>query len=343
MNIHSDNIETLDIVLTDVLLKGENIAIPNLGYVELKTIAGKRTVLFKALKPNDLLMQSAADEEDHFSSILYKNITVPLKEWKVVSLPKLGIFHPLKKDDGSLRVSFTPSASLRRQLNGETEPATVNKTVEPAEVVKQEEQAVEATAPEKEKIYPVIVPAIPVEKKETVRELKAIGPRKEETSPKEVAVPKVMVAPKESESREQPAKRVSSTEEKKHSTSHESIRLRRMNKKNRMFLWVCVPVFLIIIAGIFILSRNKKEQEPVEDKSTVSSLNLPALANRHYGNSVFWVYIYEANRQKLTSPVNIPADVELIIPDLSQYNIDVKDSLEIRKAKIKSDLILRQR
>lgn len=44
---------------------------------------------------------------------------------------------------------------------------------------------------------------------------------------------------------------------------------------------------------------------------------LAQIARRHYGNPDFWVFIYEANRDKITDPQNLPAGIELEIPDLS--------------------------
>ena len=43
---------------------------------------------------------------------------------------------------------------------------------------------------------------------------------------------------------------------------------------------------------------------------------LAQIAFRHYGAREFWVYIYEANRDKLNKPDNLNVGVELVIPKL---------------------------
>ncbi len=47
-----------------------------------------------------------------------------------------------------------------------------------------------------------------------------------------------------------------------------------------------------------------------------SGSRLAQIAFRHYGAREFWVYIYEANRDKLNKPDNLNVGVELVIPKL---------------------------
>jgi hypothetical protein len=328
MNNHYDSTDTLDTVLVEVLLKGENVVIPGLGYLELKTVADRRTVLFRSLKPQDPLMQAFSGKEKEDSSVLYNNISVPLLEGKVVSLPKLGIFHPLKKEDGSLRVSFTPSASLRKQLNGEPETLAAPVLL-PAILTEAPVKEIEAP-----KIVEKIVPEIKVEK--IIPEIKV------EKKPVQEPIPEPKVIPyKEKEIKVTP-KKIINTAQKGDIIIPEDRTNPKQKKKNNLFTWISMIVLVIIIGIVGIMSQNKKEEAPVvEENDSVTSVNLPYLANKNYGNPIFWVYIYEANRDKLTSPVNIPADIQLVIPDLSQYNVDVTDSVEINKARVLSDKILK--
>lgn len=56
--------------------------------------------------------------------------------------------------------------------------------------------------------------------------------------------------------------------------------------------------------------------EPVYE--TVSSTNyLSSMARRHYGAQIFWVYIYEANADKLGDPDKIAPGTRLVIPPKS--------------------------
>lgn len=45
---------------------------------------------------------------------------------------------------------------------------------------------------------------------------------------------------------------------------------------------------------------------------------LAQIARRHYGNPEFWVFIYEANRDQITDPSNLPVGIEIEIPNLSE-------------------------
>ena len=45
---------------------------------------------------------------------------------------------------------------------------------------------------------------------------------------------------------------------------------------------------------------------------------LAQIARRHYGNPDYWVYIFEANRDKLSKPSELPVGVELVIPSLAE-------------------------
>lgn len=61
---------------------------------------------------------------------------------------------------------------------------------------------------------------------------------------------------------------------------------------------------------------------------------LRTMATKYYGNPNYWVYIYQANRTKLSNPNDIAIGMKLLVPDLSNYGVsDVKDAREIQKAK----------
>ncbi len=65
-------------------------------------------------------------------------------------------------------------------------------------------------------------------------------------------------------------------------------------------------------------ANNNRTENPVYE--TVSSTNyLSSMARRHYGAQVFWVYIYEANADKLGHPDRIAPGTRLIIPPKSSF------------------------
>lgn len=79
---------------------------------------------------------------------------------------------------------------------------------------------------------------------------------------------------------------------------------------------------------------------PAVVTDTVEAGNsLAKIARTHYGKSDFWVYIYEANADKLGNPDNIASGTVLVIPPASQYDIDPNDPESIRKARAKASQI----
>jgi nucleoid DNA-binding protein len=297
--------ETLDTAIIDVLLKGENIEIPGFGYLELKDLPDRRTVLFKAFTSSNPFVQQhfSEESEENDNSVLYSNISHPLKEGNSVFLPKLGTFRPVEKEDGSIRISFTPSSSLRERLNNDTKTTDdvsefpiqeniPNEVIEkPSDKVVGKKSYTEEEPPVQSKVITPVTPPTPK---------KDIDALFQEDAEEKVS-----------------------------------------NKRKSIVVWVLVSA--IVIAALVVLfimyADNKKEQQPTLIYQS-ETLNLPDLANKYYGNSVFWVYIYDANKDKLTSPVNVPKGVELIIPDLTDYSVDINDSLEIKRAVIRADVIL---
>ena len=55
------------------------------------------------------------------------------------------------------------------------------------------------------------------------------------------------------------------------------------------------------------------------------------MARKHYGSFVFWVYIYEENRDKIADPDNVAIGTVVVIPDASKYGIDAMSSESIKK------------
>lgn len=67
---------------------------------------------------------------------------------------------------------------------------------------------------------------------------------------------------------------------------------------------------------------------------------LAQIARRHYGQTEFWVFIYEANRDKIEDPGNLPVGIELEIPDLSIRLIKMNETQALEEAqRVKERLI----
>ena len=60
--------------------------------------------------------------------------------------------------------------------------------------------------------------------------------------------------------------------------------------------------------------------------------NITSLASRHLGNSIFWPYLFLVNKEKLTSPNALKAGMTLYLPDSAFYDMNLNDTLAIKKA-----------
>ena len=59
---------------------------------------------------------------------------------------------------------------------------------------------------------------------------------------------------------------------------------------------------------------------------------LTQIALDYYGNKVFWVYIYEHNRNLINDPHKVPIGTELQLPSPSAYGIDSKNAASLQRA-----------
>jgi nucleoid DNA-binding protein len=310
-------VEMLEDAIFGALLKGETVAIPDFGYLEVKSLSDRKTILFK---PNpqesgfDLVREKSEKSENDLEAAIRDFISHPLAEGQVVSLPKLGIFRPIKRNEGSFRVLFTPSALLREQLGGrrsEAKPLVSREVKNRIPLLKKDEDFREenvSTSNEEENVETVV---------ETVSEGSPNTRKYAHRSSRNTAqVGDVIVPPDETVS----------------------------PKGRNVVGWmlaaaVCIAFIVIILTNIF--SKSKPEEQPVSVTKS-ESINLPALAGQHYGNPAFWVYIYKANAEKLTSPVNIPRGISITIPDLAEYGVDKRDSMDIKQANLEAEKILKQ-
>ncbi len=67
--------------------------------------------------------------------------------------------------------------------------------------------------------------------------------------------------------------------------------------------------------------------QTIATEKMVSGSQLTKFAKKYYGNPHFWVYIYEANKNKISNPDNVPTGIELKIPKVDKRLVDV-DNLE---------------
>ncbi len=72
-----------------------------------------------------------------------------------------------------------------------------------------------------------------------------------------------------------------------------------------------------------------------------SGSRLTLMARRYYGSKDFWVYIYEANKEKIPNPDQIAKGTLIRIPKLDARLIDVKNPRCLTKAKELHDLYVK--
>lgn len=70
-----------------------------------------------------------------------------------------------------------------------------------------------------------------------------------------------------------------------------------------------------------------------------SGSSLRSISRRHYGKNVFWVYIYEENKERIKNMNTLNIGQEIIVPDLKKYGVDMGSESDAEKAKqIEKDL-----
>ncbi|MFZ4455319.1 MAG: HU family DNA-binding protein [Bacteroidales bacterium] len=69
---------------------------------------------------------------------------------------------------------------------------------------------------------------------------------------------------------------------------------------------------------------------------------LTRVALKYYGNKVFWVYLYQANKYVISNPNHVTAGTVLEIPNKEIYNIDANDPQSIATAKALESEIKKQ-
>ncbi|MCM1521123.1 MAG: HU family DNA-binding protein [Muribaculaceae bacterium] len=100
-----------------------------------------------------------------------------------------------------------------------------------------------------------------------------------------------------------------------------------------------------VVAESAVTALEQPETKPVQEtapvKDTVKAgYLLVNMARKHYGDKIFWVYIYEENKAKIKNPNNVNAGTVVVIPPASKYGIDAKNPQSVAKAKAKAGQIM---
>lgn len=77
---------------------------------------------------------------------------------------------------------------------------------------------------------------------------------------------------------------------------------------------------------------NAVHPQPTVTDTVRRGVFLTSLSLKHYGHKVFWVYIYQENKNIISNPDNVPAGTVVAIPPAEKYGIDATDTCAINKA-----------
>lgn len=94
------------------------------------------------------------------------------------------------------------------------------------------------------------------------------------------------------------------------------------------------------------LSKDRRVEIVPNDRMTEvvkPGSRLAQIARRHYGEPEYWVFIYEANRDKIKDPSDLPVGVELVIPDLSERLKNMTETQALNEAKRLKEEIMRSK
>lgn len=86
------------------------------------------------------------------------------------------------------------------------------------------------------------------------------------------------------------------------------------------------------------IEKDKKPQQVKPVSKTIGTekietgSRLTLLSLKYYGHKIFWVYIYEANKNAIKNPNNVPVGTIVDIPAPELYGINAKDKASVSKA-----------
>ena len=92
---------------------------------------------------------------------------------------------------------------------------------------------------------------------------------------------------------------------------------------------------------------NSSTSSTANAGSLPRSIRMPAgstltqIAEKYYGDKVFWVYIYEHNKNIINNFNNVPAGTDLQLPLPSAYGIDPKNAASLQRAREKQSQLWR--
>ncbi len=79
-----------------------------------------------------------------------------------------------------------------------------------------------------------------------------------------------------------------------------------------------------------LFNKPRDYKEIIATEKMIAGSQLTKFAKQYYGHPNFWVYIYEANKSKISNPDNVPTGIDIKIPKMDKRLVDSsnRESLE---------------
>ncbi|MCL1943195.1 MAG: HU family DNA-binding protein [Candidatus Azobacteroides sp.] len=140
------------------------------------------------------------------------------------------------------------------------------------------------------------------------------------------------------------------------------------NKKKRILFISAISFIVLLMIVVIKVNSDKKEVIQVSSEMSHSKpesspndtenndvdkvlgvedikpgVDLFTLSEKYYGNKIFWIYLYEANKSLIPDPIKLDSGIQLIIPNPDAYGFDIQSPEAIELAKRKGDAMLTEK
>lgn len=284
-----------------------------------------------------LVAQKASTTErmsELFLQELFATVTQELNDGHSVKIKGIGTFKT-KKIDGETTVMLVPDKELAQAVNA---PFEQFRPVVLSEAVTQEQlDEIDASMKPKQEAVEPPEPDVELEQETTEQVIKPETPQPQAIEP----------AQEEEKDMEQPIAPATSLAQPQQAQPSQP-------KKQRKPLWIAIAAAALLAVVIGAVVRNSDTShhstttpvathtiaaatQPVVVTDTLGSHNLLYdMAERHYGDRVFWAYIAIENQDKYPNFKKIPAGAVLVIPPAEKYGINSDSKLSTKRAAIES-------
>ena len=284
-----------------------------------------------------LVAQKASTTErmsELFLQELFATVTQELNDGHSVKIKGIGTFKT-KKIDGETTVMLVPDKELAQAVNA---PFEQFRPVVLSEAVTQEQlDEIDASMKPKQEAVEPPEPDVELEQETTEQVIKPETPQPQAIEP----------AQEEEKDMQHPIAPATSLAQPQQAQPSQP-------KKQRKPLWIAIAAAALLAVGIGAVVRNSDTShhstttpvathtiatatQPVVVTDTLGSHNLLYhMAERHYGDRVFWVYIAQENQDKYPNFKKIPVGAVLVIPPAEKYGINSDSKQSTKKAAIES-------